>query len=165
MGKQTLLAGRPGKESAMTSNGYHRSVGLLLALVAAGGVVSSCRSPSTYDDVARNLLKLRGGAGAVDEAAVARQVEFELSPSLVTVGKSEQSSLYDEACEVKNMYEAGRISSVDEGVDWLQTQGASSYARANSVKQLAEKLIRLNKNPSVVGTVEITGDSLCLALP
>ena len=82
----------------------------------------------------------------------------------MTVGKSEQSS-YDEACEVKNMYEAGQISSVGEGVDWLQTQGKSSYARANSVAQLAEKLIKLNNNPSFVGTVEITGDSLCLALP
>lgn len=149
----------------MKSSGYNRSVGLLLALVAAGGVVSSCRSPSTYDDVARNLLKLRGGTGAVDEAAVARQVEYELSPSLISVGKSEQSSLYDEACEVKNMYEAGQISSVDEGVDWLQTQGKSSYARAASVEQLAEKLIKLNNSPSFVGTLEITGDSICLALP
>ena len=81
------------------------------------------------------------------------QVELELSPSLVSVGKSEQSSLYDEACEVKNMYEAGQISSVNEGVDWLQTQGKSWYARANSVAQLAEKLIKLNNNPSFVGTV------------
>ena len=149
----------------MKSNGYNRSVGLLLALVAAGGVVSGCRSPSTYDDVARNLLKLRGSTGAADEAAVARQVEFELSPSLSTVGKSEESSLYDNACEVKNMYDAGQISSVDEGVDWLQTQGKSSQARAASVEQLAEKLIKLNNDPSFVGTLEITGDSICLALP
>ena len=149
----------------MKSDGYNRSVGLLLALVAAGGVVSGCRSPSTYDDVARNLLKLRGSTGAADEAAVARQVEFELSPSLSTVGKSEESSLYDNACEVKNMYDAGQISSVDEGVDWLQTQGKSSQARAASVEQLAEKLIKLNNDPSFVGTLEITGDSICLALP
>ena len=126
-------------------------------------------SETVIDDVARNLLKLRGGAGTVDnvvdEAAVARRVEFELSPSISSVGKTEQSSLYDDACEVKNMYEAGQISSVDEGVDWLRTQGKSSYARAASVEQLAEKLVKLNENPSFVGTVAITGDSLCLALP
>ncbi len=149
----------------MTSRGYHRSVGLLLALVAAAGASAGCRSPSTYDDVARNLLKLRSGTGAVDEAAVARRVESELSPSFASVGKSDESSLYDEACEVKNMYEAGQISSVEEGVDWLQTQGKSSQARAASVEQLAQKLIKLNNNPSFVGTFEITGDTICLAQP
>ena len=149
----------------MTSRGYHRSVGLLLALVAAAGASAGCRSPSTYDDVARNLLKLRGGTGAVDEVAVARQVESELSPSLISVGKSEQELVYDDACDIKNAYDAGQISSVDDGVDWLQTQGKSSYARANSATQLAEKLVELNRNPSFVGTLEITGDSICLALP
>ena len=63
------------------------------------------------------------------------------------------------------MYEAGQISSMEDGVDWLQTQGKSSYARAASVAQLAQKLIKLNNNPSFVGTLEITGDSICLALP
>ena len=139
----------------MKSNGYRRSVGLLLALVAAAGVIAGCRggSPSTYDDVARNLLKLRGGAGAVDnvadEAAVARRVEFELSPSISSVGKSEQSSLYDDACEVKNMYEAGQISSVDEGVDWLRTQG-NELVCASRVRRAARREAHQTEQEPVV---------------
>jgi hypothetical protein len=33
------------------------------------------------------------------------------------------------------------------------------------VEQLAQKLIKLNNNPSFVGTFEITGDTICLAQP
>lgn len=150
----------------MNSNGYRQSVCLLATGIAVLGVITGCRggSASAYDDVARNLLKMRGVAAAVDEAAVARRVEFELSPSLSTVGRDQQSQLYDDACEVKNMYDAAKISSVDEGVEWLQTQGKTSYARGNSVRQLATKLINLNRNPSIVDGLEITGDSLCLVL-
>ncbi|ORV90388.1 hypothetical protein [Mycolicibacterium iranicum] len=149
-----------------TSTGYRRTLSIVLAAVAATGALVGCRtaaSPSAYDDVARNLLALRSSAGAVDEGAVVRRLQTELNPSLSTVAREEQPSVYEEACEVKNLYDAGRISSAAEGVEWLQTHGTTSYARATSVRQLAAKLIALDEDPSVVDGLEISGDALCLA--
>ncbi|OAN34500.1 hypothetical protein A4X20_07330 [Mycolicibacterium iranicum] len=139
---------------------------VVLAAVAATGALAGCRaaaSPSAYDDIARNLLNLRGSTGAVDEGAVIRRLETELNPSISTVARAEQPSVYEDACEVKNLYDAGRVASAAEGVEWLQTQGKTSYARATSVRQLAAKLIALDEDPSLVDGLEISGDALCLA--
>ena len=148
-----------------TSTGYRRSLSVVLAAVATMGALAGCRaaaSPSAYDDIARNLLTLRGST-TVDERAVVRRLETELNPSISTVAREEQPSVYEEACEVKNLYDAGQVASAAEGVEWLQTQGTTSYARANSVRQLAAKLIALDEDPSLVDGLEISGDALCLA--
>lgn len=138
-----------------------------MAALAAAGALAGCRGggapPSAYDDIARNLVTLRSSTSAVDEGAVVRRLETELNPSISTVAREERSSVYDDACAVKNLYDAGQITSATEGVQWLQTQGRTSYARATSLRQLAAKLIALDEDPSLVDGLEISGDALCLA--
>lgn len=148
-----------------TRNDCRRSLSLVLVAFAAAGALSGCRggNPSAYDDIARNLLKMRGSTAALDEGAVVRRLETELNPSISTVARNEQATVYDEACTIKNLYDAGRIVTVHQGVEWLQTQGKSPYARAASVRQLAAKLIALDEDPSLLDGLEISGDALCLA--
>jgi hypothetical protein len=145
------------------------TAGLVGGLLAASGVaVADEWSPLVR--IARAFVQAKN-SGLAHDGAIEEGVVHVFTP-LQSVEEKYQQDSFAMACDALNMYQLGKVSSIDEAADWVSTQGNSGYARAQAVRQFAESLVDLNEAPKtlvqqdasggVENSVEVTGSGLCL---
>jgi hypothetical protein len=122
-------------------------------------------------NIVRQFLERAGGTVAHDPAAETR-VLGRLG-TLRPVVEDDKVITLKQACNALNYWQGSQVSSESEALDWAATQGTSTRARTEAVRQVFETLVDLNDHPTLLGTqdqsgrkagyVEFTGSALCLA--
>jgi hypothetical protein len=149
------------------------TTGVLISLIAGcrgGSASTAAHEAGPILKITREFIQSKNSS-LVSDPAIQGGVAGVLSP-LRSLNEEEQQAAFRDACKALNMYQLSQVSSIDDGVNWVSTQGRSSRARTEAVRQLAESLVQLNQHPTVLGqrdqssrtagVIEVTGSGLCL---
>ncbi|MDT5095882.1 MAG: hypothetical protein QOH60_5245 [Mycobacterium sp.] len=94
---------------------------------------------------------------AFNESAVASKLD-EMFSGLGSLSEEQRKDLYEAGCTAKNMYDLSKVSSYNEAVKWVAGQSKVPAAKA---KMWLNDLRDLQKNPTLIGSGELTASTLC----